>query len=203
MIATLTGVLTTKAPTEITVDVNGVGYAVHIPLSTFQTLGDVNSRVTLFTYLHVREDALQLYGFASAADRDLFRLLLSVSGVGPKIAQALLSGMNAAEVKAHIASGQPSALTSIPGVGKKTAERLILELRDKISRGGIDAAAIAGPGPTTIDVRNETLLALTSLGYARPAAERAIRAALNDDTGRPLAVEELIRRALKHLRPSS
>jgi Holliday junction DNA helicase RuvA len=203
MISTLTGVLASKSPTDITVDVNGVGYAVSIPLSTFQTLGDVNSRVTVYTHLHVREDAMQLYGFASAADRDFFRLLISVSGVGPKIAQALLSGMTAADVKAFIAAGQAAPLTSIPGVGRKTAERLVLELREKLQKSGGDAGVASDPGPTPSAVRNETLLALTSLGYARPAAERAIRAALADDAGRAQTVEELIRRALKHLSASS
>ena len=198
MIASLTGILTTKSPTEITVDVNGVGYALHIPLSTFNRIGEIGNRVTLFAHLHVREDAMILFGFSSIADRDLFRLLISVSGIGPKIAQALLSGLESEDLRTKIAGGEIASLTSIPGVGRKTAERLVLELRDKVRTTAGEHAAESAPGPTPVHVRNEAYLALTSLGYARPAAEKAIRGALAEATGRTLAVEELVRLALKH-----
>jgi Holliday junction DNA helicase RuvA len=199
MIASLTGTLTAKSPTEVLLDVGGIGYAISIPLSTFNVLASVNERVTLFTHLHVREDAFQLFGFATAEDRDLFRLLISVSGIGPKIGQGLLSGMSTEELRANISGGRIDALTAIPGVGRKTAERLILELRDKISKVAAESSPIHGPGPTPADVRTETLLALTSLGYSRPAAEKAIRAVLNEATAKVFSVEELLKQVLKKL----
>jgi Holliday junction DNA helicase RuvA len=182
MIASLTGILKSKSPTEVLVDVNGVGYAVSIPLSTFERLGTQNSHITLYTHLVVREDAMQLFGFATEEERSLFRLLISVNGIGPKIAQAVLSGLSVAELKQHVAGGNIAALTAIPNVGRKTAERLVLELRDKIDK-----------VPTA-----EALLALTSLGYQRTAAEKAIRQALNETDGASLTVEELIKRGLQH-----
>jgi len=199
MIASLTGVLVSKSPTEVIIDVGGVGYAVHIPLSTFQVLGSVNDRITLFTHQHIREDAVQLFGFATMEERTLFRLLISVSGIGPKIGQGLLSGMSADEIRGHIVAGNVAALTAIPGVGRKTAERLVLELRDKIAKNGTPSAALATPGPTSISVRNETLLALTSLGYARPAAEKSIRAVLAESSTENWTVEGLSRAALKKM----
>ncbi len=199
MIASLTGTLTSKSPTEITVDVHGVGYAVLIPLSTFQTLGPVASTVSLFTHLHVREDAMQLFGFATTEERELFRLLISVTGIGPKIAQAMLSGMSAEELRQHIAAGRTTPLTAIPNVGRKTAERIVLELREKVAKATGEHPFAGEPVATSTAVRSETLSALTSLGYGRPAAEKAIRAALHDAGTNALTVEELIKLALRHV----
>lgn len=196
MIASLTGILKSKSPTEVLVEVNGVGYSVSIPLSTYSKIGDINANVHLLTHLHVREDAMQLFGFASEAERHFFRLLISITGIGPKIAQGILSGISVQDLRQHIANGNIIALTSIPGIGKKTAERLIVELRDKIEKTEATMEAIAGD--RNADVRNEALLALTSLGYNRVAAEKALRMALNDATGSALSVEELIKKALKH-----
>jgi Holliday junction DNA helicase RuvA len=134
MISTLQGTLLSKTPTELVIDVGGVGYGVQIPLSTFEATGDVGSTVKLHTHLHVREDVLQLYGFASVQERTVFRMLVSVSGVGPRMAQGILSGSSVSEFKSHITQGDFSALTAIPGVGKKMAERLIVELREKVER---------------------------------------------------------------------
>lgn len=197
MIALLTGTLRTKSPTEVLIEVNGVGYAVNIPLSTFEKLGDLNSKTTLFTYLHVREDALQLFGFASDAERTLFRELISVSGIGPRIAQSILSGISAADLKNHIVHGNVPALTSIPNVGRKTAERLIVELRDKISKMDFAATGIGTIHDEKTERRSQALLALTSLGYSRQVAEQALRSVLSESNGADLPLEELIKRTLK------
>lgn len=197
MISTLRGTLTYKAPTELTLDVNGVGYGVIIPLSTFETLPEVGSTVTLLTHLNVREDALQLYGFSTSAEREAFRLLISVSGIGPKMAQTILSGIPVGDLKSYVVSSNFSALTRIPGVGRKLAERLVVELRDKISRSDFGISGAGAPDPET-SIRSEALLALTSLGYARPAAEKALRSALNDTHDHHATVEGLIKAALRH-----
>jgi holliday junction DNA helicase RuvA len=198
MIASIRGTLTFKAPTEVIVDVQGVGYAISIPLSTYATLGDVNSTVMLLTYLHVREDALQLFGFASEEERSIFKLLISVSGIGPRMGQTILSGITVPDLKHHLTSGNLGALTTIPGVGKKLAERLIFELRDKISR--IESSGTLPPTSTDkqSQVRSETLLALISLGYSRPVAEKVLLSALKEVSTRDLSVEELIRASLRH-----
>jgi len=198
MIASLSGILKRKSPTEILVDVNGIGYAVSIPISTYSTLGDLNSAVHLLTHLHIREDAMQLYGFATEAERSIFKQLISITGIGPKIAQGILSGISVEDLRQFILAGNTAALTSIPGIGRKTAERLIVELRDKISKTDTTGGAGTVPGDNSADIRNEALLALTSLGYNRVAAEKALRMALNDAAGSQLTVEDLIKKALKH-----
>lgn len=196
MIASLSGTLKYKSPTEVLVEVNGVGYSLSIPLSTYEKLGPVNSQVALLTYLHVREDALQLFGFMTEAERHLFKLLISVSGIGPRIAQGVLSGMSASELRQHIVRGNSAALTAIPNVGKKTAERLILELRDKV---GKEEPADALPPDQRESAHTESLLALTSLGYNRQAAEKALRMAMQELDGTSVSIEELIKRALRHV----
>jgi len=198
MIASLSGILKGKSPTEVLVDVGGVGYAVSIPISTYSTLGDLNSPVHLLTHLHVREDAMQLYGFATEAERQLFRLLISITGIGPKIALGILSGISVSDLRQHIISGNIAALTSIPGIGKKTAERLVVELRDRIGKTDSTSGSAGIPGDKNAEIRNEALLALLSLGYNRAAAEKAIRLALNDGGGSDLEIENLIKKALKY-----
>lgn len=198
MIGSLRGTLTHKSPTEILVDVQGVGYQVSIPLSTFEALGKEQTTVMLLTYLHVREDALQLYGFITEDERTMFKLLMSVSGIGPRLAQGILSGIGVAELRSYIAQGNIGALTAIPGVGRKLAERLVVELRDKVTKFEASAASF---GPTTdgqARVRSETLLALTSLGYTRPLAEKALRNTLQELNGKDVSVEELIKMSLRH-----
>ena len=196
MIGSLTGTLKHKSPTEVVLDVNGVGYAVIIPFSTYEKIGDLESRVTLVTHLHVREDALQLFGFCTEEERFFFKLLISVNGIGPKIAQGILSGISVLELRQHIAKGNLSALTAIPGVGKKTAERLVVELRDKI--GKLDSGAMSRAGTDDgSELRQEALLALTSLGYNRQQAEKAIRQVLQDTTGEKISLQDLIKKALR------
>jgi holliday junction DNA helicase RuvA len=197
MIASLTGVLKSKNPTEILIDVNGVGYSVTIPLSTYEKLGEVESKVTLLTHLHVREDAMQLFGFASPEERFFFKLLITVNGIGPKIAQGILSGITVADLKQHIAKENISALTSIPGVGRKTAERLIIELRDKIGKTDTVSSGSVPSLDENGDLRQEALLALTSLGYNRPIAEKALRQVFTETKGERLSLQDLIKRALR------
>lgn len=198
MIASIRGVLVTKSPTEVIVDTQGVGYSINIPLSTYAALGGINSTVTLLTYLHVREDALQLFGFATEEERAIFRLLISVSGIGPRMAQTILSGITVPDLKHHLASGNLGALTTIPGVGKKLAERLVVELRDRITK--VETSG-AFPPPATdrqSQIRSEALLALTSLGYSRPVAEKALLSALKELNGNETGVEALIKTSLRH-----
>lgn len=199
MIASLSGTLKFKSPTEVLVDVNGVGYSVLIPLSTYEKLGALNSPTVLLTHLHVREDALLLFGFATEDERHLFRLLISVSGIGPKIAQGILSGISASALRRYIVTGNSAALTSIPNVGKKTAERLVVELRDKIAKSETFGESALPPGDKREGARTEALLALTSLGYNRQSADKAIRAALQESDGASVSVEELIKKALRHV----
>jgi Holliday junction DNA helicase RuvA len=197
VIASVEGILRTKSPTEVLIDVNGIGFAISIPLSTYEKLDAVGSRVVLLTVLHVREDAMQLFGFATEEERRVFKLLISVSGIGPKIAQSVLSGMNAEELKSHLGSGNITALTSIPGVGRKTAERLVVELRDKIGNPLSESGSVIPADAEAASVRFEALRALVSLGYSQQAAERSIRLALKESGGSILLLEELIKRALR------
>jgi holliday junction DNA helicase RuvA len=203
MISHLSGTLLAKHATSVIVDVGGVGYEVTIPVTTFYDLGEPNSPVRLNIYTHVREDALQLFGFRTLRERELFTLLISVSGIGPKSAVAMLSGMSADEIVTAIRTNNYARLTSIPGVGRKTAERLVIELRDKmvaLSSPALEQELAAGGGaaPQSEDaLREDTLAALMQLGFPRPAAEKAITAAIQE--GGELSVETLLRRSLRQL----
>lgn len=196
MIGQLSGRLLDKSPTRVLLDVSGVGYEIMIPLSTFEQLGPVGENATLLTHLHVREDILQLYGFASRNEKQLFQLLLAVNGVGPKLAQGILSGCSVEVFCNYIKQNATAALTKIPGIGKKTAERLVLELRDRISHWDISQEKKgAATGPAALS--EEALLALLTLGYPRNEAEKAIRQALAENADLP--VEELIKQALRSM----
>jgi holliday junction DNA helicase RuvA len=205
MIAHLSGTLLAKQATSVILDVGGVGYEVTIPVTTFYDLQEPGSTVQLRIYTHVREEALQLFGFRTARERELFTLLISVSGIGPKSGIAMLSGMSADEIITAIRTNNLARLTSIPGVGKKTAERLVIELRDKmsaLSSPALEEQLAAGAGgaaaPQTEDaLREDTLSALLNLGYQRAAAEKAVTNALNE--GGDISVELLLRRSLRHL----
>ncbi len=196
MIARLHGRLLEKSPTRVLLDVQGVGYEVAIPLSTFEKLGAVGESATLLTHLHVREEVLQLFGFATSKEKQLFQLLLAVNGVGPKLAQSILSGCEVATFCQYVQQNAAHALTAIPGIGKKTAERLVMELRDRIAPLLAETekfGAAAGPSRAS----EEALLALISLGYPRANAEKAIRQALAENPDFP--IEELIKQTLRHL----
>jgi len=193
MIARLEGVLTEKSPDGVVLDVNGVGYDVRVPLSTFFELPDEGKVVRLRIHTHVREDALSLYGFLSETERALFRLLLSTSGVGPKLALAILSGLPVPKLVAALRSGDLAALTGIPGVGKKTAERIALELREKTLGLEVDLRPERAPAS---DAASAAESALANLGYPRPHAERAVKKAL-EALPEGASLESLIKEALR------
>lgn len=203
MIAHLSGTLLAKQPTYVIVDVAGVGYEVSIPVSTFYELDEVGSNVQLRIYTHVREDALQLYGFKTVRERELFLRLISVSGVGPKLGITLLSGMSAEEMISSIRNNNLARLTLIPGIGRKTAERLVVELRDKVaslvSEEEEDVSAKPGAVAASSEeaAQADALSALLNLGYQRSAAEKAITTALSEGAG--LSVEAILRSALRKL----
>jgi Holliday junction DNA helicase RuvA len=196
MISSLTGSLIVKAPTEVVLTTGGIGFSVNVPISTFEALGPIGTTVTLLTHLHVREDALQLFGFATEEERQMFRALIGVTGIGPKMALGILSGISVSDFRDHILTGNAAALTAVPGVGRKTADRLVVELREKL--GKISDIA-RPPRDAGAQVRTEAALALVSLGYGRPAAEQAIAAAMRALEGTPPpTIEQLIKAALKH-----
>jgi holliday junction DNA helicase RuvA len=204
MIAHLSGKILLKGATSVIVDVGGVGYEVTVPLSTAYELGETGSDVALRIYTLVREDALQLFGFKSGRERELFTLLISVSGIGAKSAIAMLSSMTADEIAGAIRTNNLARLTGVPGIGRKTAERLVIELRDKIlqiSSPALEETVAAGNGkaakPSIDSVYDDALEALVSLGYAKPVAERALKTTMTD--GGEISVEALLRRSLRNL----
>ena len=198
MIAALEGRLAEKHPSRIVVDVQGVGYEVHVPLSTFYELGEPGSDVSLRIHTHVREETLALFGFSSTLELQLFERLISVNGIGPRLALTALSGIEPPELVRSVRQGDVARLTGIPGVGKKTAERMVIELRDNlpniISAEAEPASSVKGEAD---DLRGDVLSALLNLGYHRRLAEKAINAALkgSDD----LVFEDVLRQALREL----
>lgn len=204
MIAHLTGTLLIKQATSVIVDVQGVGYEVTIPVSTFYDLDEPGSQVALRIFTYVREDALQLFGFRTARERELFLLLISVSGIGPKLGVGILSGMNADEIITAIRTNNLARLTSIPGVGKKTAERMVIELRDKMTNlttPAMEEALAAGTTaqPSEDLLRSDTLSALINLGYQKAAAEKVITQAMQETGDQQLTIDAILRRALRLL----
>jgi Holliday junction DNA helicase RuvA len=177
VIAYLRGRLADKQPNRIVIDVNGVGYDVAVPLSTFYAIGEQGSEVALRIHTHVREEALALYGFATALELLLFERLIGVSGIGPKLALAVLSGIEPGELVSAIERADVARLTSIPGVGKKTAERIVVELKDRLPRVRPEPAASGGAVPPSA-LRDDVLSALVNLGYHRPLSEKAVDAAV-------------------------
>ena len=194
MIAHLTGTLHEKQLQRLIVDVGGVGYDVLVPLSTMYAIGEPGSRVALRIHTHVREDALQLFGFATALEQTLFERLISVSGIGPKVGLSVLSGIEPAELTRAIRSSDLARLTRIPGVGKKTAERIVLELKDRLPQTGTAEPAPSKPGD---DVRDDLLSALTNLGYQQASIEKTVDKVLASAEDR--SFEPLLRATLKLL----
>jgi len=191
LIAQLTGRILRKAPQAVVIDVAGVGYKASIPVSTFYRLGEEGSEVSLRIHTHVREDTLALFGFASAAEHDLFERLIDVAGVGPRLAVNILSGIEADDLVEALRSSDVARLVRVPGVGRKTAERLVVELKDKMPAAPAPGEPAAVPGTPKEDL----LSALANLGYSRGEAERGVDRALREDgTGR---FEDLLRRALQ------
>ena len=193
MIALLTGSLIEKAPSRLIVDVGGVGYDVQVPLSTFYVLGEPGAAVSLRVYTHVREDVIALYGFATPLEQSLFERLISISGIGPKLALAVLSGIEPVELIRAIRTQDTARLTAIPGVGKKTAERIGLELKDRLP----SALQTATEAPAEEGRRADLLSALLNLGYQRQAAEKAVDRVLKSAPDAPF--EQALRDVLRGL----
>ncbi|MBA3439828.1 MAG: Holliday junction branch migration protein RuvA [Pyrinomonadaceae bacterium] len=203
MIAHLSGTLLAKQATSVILDVGGVGYEVTIPVTTFYDMEDAGAQISLRIYTHVREGVLQLFGFKTARERELFMLLISVTGIGPKSGIAMLSGLSANEIITAIRTNNLARLTSIPGVGRKTAERLVIELRDRMA--ALASPALeedlslpeAGAPPSEDSLREDALSALSNLGYQKAAAEKAIAQALAE--GGDLSIDLLLRRSFRFL----
>ncbi|KPL03362.1 MAG: hypothetical protein AMJ73_07370 [candidate division Zixibacteria bacterium SM1_73] len=197
MIAYLQGKLIEKNPTLLILEVNGVGYSVNIPVSSYASVGEVGQTVKVLTYQYVREDELKLYGFSSHQERDLFELLISVNGVGPRVALGILSSISVEDFQRSVLAEDLDVLTHISGVGKKTAQRLIVELKEKLGKVdlGIEKAVEVKEG---IGIpAEEAVLALVSLGYNKLDARKAVQKA-NSESEESLPIEELIKRALKY-----
>ena len=201
MIAQLRGTLLEKHPSRIVVDVAGVGYDVQVPLSTFYGLGDPGANVSLRIHTHVREDAIALFGFSTPLEQNLFERLIAISGIGPKLALAVLSGIEPADLIRAIRTQDVARLTKIPGVGKKTAERIGLELKDRLPLAphSTEPAPAAGTGEDQF--RDDLMSALMNLGYQRPAAEKAIDKVLKNSDG--LNFEQALRDVLRSMMKGS
>ena len=197
MIGSLAGVLAAKSPPHLLLEVGGVGYEIEAPMSTFYVLPEIGERARLLTHLHVREDAHVLYGFGTAAERSLFRNLLKVSGVGPRIALAILSGVTAASFAQAVRSEDSAMLTRIPGVGRKIAERLIIEMRDRIDAEETTFTPVTAPANPAPGPESEAFSALVAFfGYKPAEATRLLKGVAAESAG--LGTEELIRRALQN-----
>jgi holliday junction DNA helicase RuvA len=200
MIARLTGALVTKAVDHVVLDVRDVGYRVFIPLSTYYDLPELNASVSMLVHTYVREDTLQLFGFLTVDERDLFDALLRVTKVGPKLALAMLSGLSAGDLQQAIIEGDAPRLSAVPGVGRKTAERIILELREKLAKGKPELGDGLRPRGHAQEVVGDAVTALQNLGYSRVVAERALRQVLRPtDQGQTPALKELLRDTLRFL----
>ena len=196
MIAHLRGRILEKQPNRVIVDVGGVGYDVAVPLSTFYGLAEAGGDVSLRVHTHVREDAIALFGFATALELDLFERLIGISGIGPKVGLAVLSGIEPVELINAIERGDLARLTAIPGVGKKTSERIVLELKDRLPKTAV--VAVANVATDVPVLRDDVLSALLNLGYHRPLAEKAVDVAVKA-AGRDAGFERTLKQALREL----
>ena len=200
MIAHLRGRILEKHPNRIAVDVNGVGYDVFVPLSTFYGIGDAGGEIALRIYTHVREDTLALYGFATRLEQDLFERLIGISGIGPKLALAVLSGLEPYDLVRAIERGDVARLTNIPGVGKKTSERIVLELKDRLPRAQAVTTAAGAVAPHAPVMRDDVVSALVNLGYHRPLAEKAAEAAMKTlGSVSEASFERMLKQALREV----
>lgn len=196
MIARLKGKIISKSPDFIIMDVNGVGYQVFIPLSTFYELSDPEETVALHTHTHVREDALQLYGFFTLEEKTMFLCLTGVSGIGPKLAINILSGIGVLDLEKAIVSGDVRRIVSIPGVGKKTAERIVLELRDKVAKKANETIESVPAVNLRDQLYSDAVSALTNLGYKRAEAENVLDM-IRKGSEESISLEELLKRGLR------
>jgi Holliday junction DNA helicase RuvA len=198
MIGFIRGRVIEKQPNRIIVDVQGIGYELLVPLSTYYDVGDAGAEVALRVHTHVREDALQLFGFLTALELQLFERLLGISGIGPKLAVAVLSGIEPGELVRAIQRADVARLTNIPGIGRKTSERIVLELKDRLAHIAAPSEAGASPVEAPADrLRDDLLSALQNLGYHRPLAEKAIDATVKN--GSDLSFEQALKGALRQL----
>jgi len=195
MISYIKGILAEKNPTSIVIETGGIGYQIEIPLSSFDAMGETGDEIVILTYLHVREDKMTLYGFATEKERKIFRLLIGISGVGPKLAQGILSGISANDLVEAITDMNIPMLTSAPGVGRKTAERIILELKDKV--GSIYETSVKGFEQKPSSVSREAVLALVSLGYNENKAQKAVNSIVREEP--ELTLEDVLKKALRNL----
>jgi len=200
MIALINGLLIHKATSSVVVDANGIGYRVFVPLTTFYALPDTNQRVTLHVHTHVRPDAISLFGFGTGRDKDVFELMLSVSGIGPRLAMNVLSGISADDLMKAVSEGNLNRLVSIPGVGRKTAERMVLELKDKMLKlGASDLSHRDDDGMTVTDsVKDDALSALVNLGYKVHKVKEVLNKVLGESP-QSLSLDVLLKRALQIL----
>lgn len=192
MIGYLTGKIISKKPTRILLDVNGVGYILNISVNTFEKLPDENTVTSLYTYLSVREDSLTLFGFSSESEKQMFELLISVNGIGPKLAQSVLSGIQIDDLKNALVTGNINRIIAIPGIGRKTAERMLLDLKDKVDSIN-EEKELSIPFKT----KDDAIAALTTLGYNFKTADKIIRDILSAEPA--IHIEELIKQALAQL----
>ena len=200
MIAHLRGRLLSKTPNQAIIECSGVGYDVVISVATFSDLPAENAEASLFIHTHVREDQIALFGFATTQEKRLFERLLTISGIGPKLAITVLSGISSDRLVAAIRSGDHATLTKIPGIGKKTAERVVLELKDKLDDLAIPGGETATSGVHRGPVADDALSALVNLGYPRPIAQKAIEAAIEKDPSVATGFEALFRAAMAAIR---
>lgn len=196
MIVQLNGIVRDKSATDVIIDCNGVGYGAMISVNTSEKLPEPGNKAEILTMLIPREDALQLFGFHDEAERNTFKMLISISGVGPKIALGILSSLSVEELKEYILTGNLPALTKLPGIGKKTAERLHLELKDKINK--ISTGETETFEASLNLIRQEALAALVTLGYSRTIAEKSIRKVISENSAESMSAETLIKESLKY-----
>ena len=194
MIGHLTGKILTKKPTQVLLDVNGVGYQINISINTFDKISTIGEQISLHTYLSVREDALILFGFHTFTEKELFEILIGVNGIGPKLALGILSGISANEFKDAIAHSNISRLVLIPGIGKKTAERMVIELRDKVDRVSTSDSKL---DTKSFSTKADAIAALIGLGYNQKTADSVTRSLLEENS--ELSIEDLIKESLKKL----
>lgn len=201
MIAALTGRLASKSPSQITLDVHGVGYEIFIPLSTFYSLPVVNESASLRIYTHLRDDAIQLFGFLTGSEKDAFILLTGISGIGPKLALSVLSALSVADLVSAVQAGDVDKLATVPGIGKKSAGRIALELKDKLERLHPSPPKISDAARGSTDqLQDDALSALVNLGYRAPDAKEVLKRILQGRSAQsPPALKDLIREALKDL----
>ena len=199
MIAALTGRLACKSPSQITLDVQGVGYEVFIPLSTFYSLPDIDESASLRVHTHLREDAIQLFGFLTTTEKDAFILLTGISGIGPKLALSVLSTLSVTDLISAIRAGDMEKLATVPGIGKKSAGRIVLELKDKVERlHAMPAATVHVTGDSSSRLHDDALSALVNLGYRAQEAKDIIKQ-ITQAQSSPMPLKDLIRETLKEL----